>query len=152
MDYANRQSTVVWIASDHGGFDGKAVALDHIQSLGYDVKDLGTYSKDSVDYPDFAKAVARKILENPDHCGVLLCGTGIGISIAANRFKGIRAALCTSEAHAKMARKHNDANIIVMGGRTTSPELIRQMLSTWFSTTFEQGRHIRRIEKIDQEE
>jgi ribose 5-phosphate isomerase B len=151
LDYADRQSTVVWVASDHGGFEAKSFASEHIRLLGYTVNDLGAYSDESVDYPDFARLAAEKVLADSRHCGVIFCGTGIGISIAANRFKGIRAALCTSVTHAEMARKHNNANIIAMGGRISSKEDIAKMLDLWFVTPFEGGRHIRRIEKIDQE-
>ena len=148
MDYSDRNRTVVYIGSDHGGFNAKEHAKVLIKKSGYELIDLGTFSEDSVDYPDFGVKVARAVSENNNSCGVIFCGTGIGISISANKIKGIRAALCTSEYHAEMARRHNDANIVAMGGRVTEPVVVEKILDVWFKTPFDGGRHETRVEKI----
>ena len=113
------------------------------------VKDFGCFSNDSVDYPDYARLVAKEIQKNNYDFGILICGSGIGISIAANRHRGIRAALCTSEFHAEMSRKHNDANIIALGARITPIDEMFSIISKFLDTEFEGGRHQNRIEKIE---
>ncbi len=149
MDYSNRQSTIVYIGSDHTGYSVKKKTINYIKSLGYKISDLGTDSEESADYPDYGVKVARHVQEAGDHaCGIIFCGTGIGISIAANKVPGIRAALCTSEFHVEMARRHNDANILAMGARVSSFEDIKTMIDKWFTTPFDGGRHQRRVEKI----
>jgi ribose 5-phosphate isomerase B len=136
------------IAADHAGFDLKSTLVDELRKGGANVIDLGTHSTDSVDYPDFADAVAKAIAAGQAARGVLVCGTGIGISIAANRHKGIRAALCRDSTDARLAREHNDANVLVLGGRTTGVETARDCLKSFLSTPFAGGRHQRRVEKM----
>ncbi len=137
------------IASDHGGYELKQKLAAYCSAQGIETDDLGTNSSESVDYPDFAEKVCRVVLDKKADFGVLVCGTGIGISIAANRHKGIRAALLYSLETAKLARQHNNANIAVFGGRTMSFEDAAARLDVFFKTPFEGGRHIRRIEKTD---
>lgn len=136
------------IAADHAGFDLKSTLVDELRKGGAKVIDLGTHSTDSVDYPDFADAVAKAVAAGQAARGVLVCGTGIGISIAANRHKGIRAALCRDSTDARLAREHNDANVLVLGGRTTGVETARDCLKSFLSTPFAGGRHQRRVEKM----
>lgn len=136
------------IAADHAGFDLKSLLVEELRKGGANVIDLGTHSADSVDYPDFADAVAKAIRAGQAGRGVLVCGTGIGISIAANRHKGIRAALCRDSTDARLAREHNDANVLVLGGRTTGVEAARDCLRSFLSTPFGGGRHQRRVEKM----
>jgi len=139
------------IASDHGGFELKEKIKSYLASKAMETEDLGTDSPESVDYPDFAKKIARHILALKADLGILICGTGVGISIAANRFKGIRAALLYSPFVAEMAKKHNNANVVVFGGRTMDFENVKECLDVFLKTEFEGGRHLRRIEKIDEE-
>lgn len=138
------------IGCDHGGFDLKAPLLDYLKQKHPEVSvvDMGTNSNDSVDYPDFGIAVARAVSEKKVDRGLLICGTGIGISIAANKVKGIRAALVYSELTAEMSRKHNDANILCLGARTTEPDMAKKILEIWLTTEFEGGRHQGRLDKI----
>lgn len=135
------------IGSDHGGYDLKEQIKSYLsdQSIAFD--DLGTYTKDSVDYPDFGKKVGHAVLSGAYDFGIILCGTGIGISIAANKIKGIRAALVYDETTARLAREHNNANIIALGGRTTTREKAISIIDTFMNSTFEQ-RHQTRIDKI----
>ena len=140
---------IISAGADHGGFELKNKLVAMLRKEGHEVIDNGTNSPDSVDYPDFAQAVARDILEKKADFGLLVCGSGIGISIAANRFKGIRAALVTNDDYARLSRQHNNANIIALGGRFTSYEDAEKWLKIFLSTPFEGGRHERRIEKID---
>ncbi len=138
------------IASDHGGFDLKQELIRHYADLGIILQDLGTHNTDSCDYPDAAKKMAEVILNGQAELGILICGTGIGISIAANRYHGIRAALLYDDFTAEMAKKHNNANVIVFGGRTMSvPDVVRR-IGIFMQTEFEGGRHNRRIEKIEE--
>lgn len=137
------------IASDHGGFDLKRALVEELAAAKVALLDLGTNSADSVDYPDFANDLARAILSGKAERGVLLCGTGIGVSIAANRHKGIRAALCHDVTTARLAREHNNANVLVLGGRTTGFETARDCLKVFLSTSFDGGeRHARRVGKL----
>lgn len=136
------------IASDHAGVELKAVLIDELKSAGAPVLDLGTHGPDSVDYPDFADALAQAILAGKAARGVLVCGTGIGISMAANRHKGIRAAHCRDTTDARLARLHNDANVLALGARTTGPEVAKDCLRTFLATPFEGGRHQRRVDKL----
>jgi ribose 5-phosphate isomerase B len=140
---------IVAVGSDHAGFSLKESAREFLKEWGYEVFDAGTHTLDSVDYPDFAKIVAKGVSQGKYDRGVLVCGTGIGMSICANKFKNVRAALVTSNFHAEMAARHNNANILVFGGRVTSPMEARIMLKTWLETPFEGDRHTRRVEKID---
>lgn len=141
-------STLVAVAADHGGVDMKSVLAAELARLGHSVIDLGTNGAVSVDYPDYAAALAETLRDGRAQFGVLLCGTGIGMSIAANRFPWIRAALIHDAFGARLARQHNDANVIAMGGRTMGPELARDCLRVFLETPFEGGRHARRIEKM----
>ena len=144
----NRKFTIV-IAADHGGYDLKNILAPYIYNLGYDVSDLGVFTPESVDYPDMGAKAAMEILNGNAQLGVIICGTGIGISIAANRFPGIRAAVCHDEFTARMSRKHNNANMLALGARTTGTELAKAIVDVWFATDFEGGRHAGRVEKID---
>ena len=148
LDNATSNSQIVFIASDHGGYEGKKIVIEECKILGINYEDLGTHSDASVDYPEFGVAAGQKVGDNPGSCGIVLCGTGIGISISANKVSGVRAALCTSVYHVEMARKHNDANILAMGGRVSSPSEIKEMVQAWFVTSFEGGRHSERVDKI----
>ena len=138
------------IASDHGGFELKNRIIDHLKSLNF--LDFGTNSADSVDYPDYAKKVAEAILSNQADFGILICGTGIGISIAANRFHGIRAALLYSDEVAKLAKQHNNANILVFGGRTMKADDVIRRIELFLNENFEGGRHQKRLDQIEQTE
>lgn len=135
------------IAADHGGFELKEALKQHYADL--DLIDLGTYSADSVDYPDYAQKVVRTILSEQADLGILICGTGIGISIAANRYKGIRAALLYSAEAARLAKAHNNANILVFGGRTMAVDDVINRIDTFMQTSYEGGRHQRRLNKLD---
>ena len=137
------------IGCDHAAFDEKNNLITYLENKKFLVKDFGCFSNDSVDYPDYARLVAKEIQNNNYDFGILICGSGIGISIAANRYKGIRAALCTSEFHAEMSRKHNDANIIALGARITPIAEMFNITSKFLDTEFEGGRHQNRIEKIE---
>ncbi len=136
------------IASDHAGVELKSLMTNDLQDMGFKVKDLGTTSTDSVDYPDYGHAVGKAVQAHEATAGVLICGTGIGISIAANRHAGVRAALVHDDVTARMAREHNDANVIVMGARIVPSDKARTLLKTFFETPFEGGRHARRVEKL----
>ncbi|MFD2234265.1 ribose 5-phosphate isomerase B [Phaeospirillum tilakii] len=139
---------ILALASDHGGFEMKALLAADLPALGWAALDLGTDGPGSVDYPDFALALARALKEGRAERGLLVCGTGIGISIAANRHAHIRAALVHDGFGARMARQHNDANVLVLGGRTTGPEIARECLRIFLETPFEGGRHARRVAKL----
>ena len=144
----NQQNLPVAIACDHGGIDLKAALTQVLQELGCQVLDLGTNSTDSVDYPDFGYAVGRAIRDGQAGRGVLICGTGIGISIAANRFVEVRAALVHDAFDARMARQHNDANVIAFGHRTTGEDTARDCLRIFMETAAEGGRHVGRVAKL----
>ncbi|HKL48700.1 MAG TPA: ribose 5-phosphate isomerase B [Desulfuromonadales bacterium] len=137
-----------YIASDHGALELKKSVIDALEERGLDYRDLGTDNGDSVDYPDFAEKVGRAISLGEAHHGILMCGTGIGMSIVANKFPGVRAALVTDENTARMSRLHNNANVLVMGGRVVDLEHGKKLLEIWLDTEFEGGRHSRRLEKI----
>ena len=137
------------IGCDHAAYNEKMKLINYLESKNIEVSDLGCYSEDSVDYPDYAHMVCNDIRKNNSERGILICGSGIGISIAANRNKGIRAALCCSEFHAEMSRKHNDANIIALGARTTSMNDMFKFVDIFLDTEFEGGRHQNRVEKIE---
>ena len=135
------------IGCDHAGYDLKQEIINHLQNDGHTVVDCGTYSRDSVDYPDIAANVCSLVLEE-DIPGILICGTGIGISIAANKVKGIRAALCNDCYTARLAREHNNANILTLGARIIGIEVAKEAVRVFLETSFLGGRHQRRIEKI----
>jgi ribose 5-phosphate isomerase B len=136
------------IAADHAGFALKTVLSGELERLGFRVLDLGTHSADSVDYPDFADALARAIERGEAARGVLICGTGIGIGIAANRHRSVRAAVCHDVSSARLARQHNDANVLALGARLIGEEVAKDCLRTFLSTAFEGGRHQRRVAKV----
>ncbi len=142
---------VIPIGSDHAGFQLKERLIEELRALGYAPLDLGTHSTDSADYPDFAHAVADKVEHHDADRGVLLCGTGLGMSYAANRHSGVRAAVVWSPEVAKLAREHNDANILILPARFVSEDEAVNILKTWLGTPFAGGRHSRRVDKIDQE-
>jgi ribose 5-phosphate isomerase B len=141
-------SETIAIAADHGGFDLKSILVPELRTLGYEVLDLGTMSGDSVDYPDFAATLAGAIADGRAMRGVLICGTGIGMSIAVNRHRAIRAALVHDATSARLARQHNDANVLVLGGRVLGIEVAKDCLKAFFVTEFEGGRHARRVAKM----
>ncbi len=138
----------VAVAADHGGIELKALVCAELEKRGIAVLDLGTDTTDSVDYPDFALKVAEAMKRGEAARGVLICGTGIGISIAANRHAHIRAALVHDAFGARLARLHNDANVLVLGGRTMGPEVAKDVLDIFLTTQFEGGRHERRVRKL----
>ena len=138
------------VASDHGGFALKEEVKKHLMERGIEVLDLGTHSEDSVDYPIYGKACGEAVMSGKADLGVVVCGTGIGISIAANKVKGIRCGLCTSVEMARLAKQHNNANVLALGGRTTEMDLAMEIVDTWLGTEFEGGRHQRRTGLLDQ--
>lgn len=140
--------TTVYLACDHAAFEAKE-ALKAALSSQYQIVDLGTHSADSVHYPEYAQKLAKAVLALQGSRGLLLCGSGIGVSIAANRFKGIRAALCRDVDDAEMCRRHNDANVMCLAGRKTEPKLMIEMSQKFLSTAFEGGRHQTRVEMMD---
>jgi ribose 5-phosphate isomerase B len=140
------------IASDHAGIDLKAALAKHLQALGFAVEDHGTNSTESVDYPDYAQKIAAEIIAQKAALGILICGSGVGMSIAANRFTGIRAALCHSEEIAKLAREHNDANILVLGARFLDLRTAQAITDIFLQTNFSGGRHANRVSKLDLKE
>ncbi len=136
----------VAIGSDHGGFSLKEVIVPFLKELGHEVLDVGCHDEQSVDYPQFADSVCKKVSSNDAELGILICGTGIGMSMAANKHQGIRAALCSEQYTARMSREHNNANILCMGERVTGPGVAMEIVRTWLDTQFGGGRHLRRIE------
>lgn len=144
---------IIAVGSDHAGYEGntlyKPEIMRHVESLGHTVLDCGTNGPESVDYPDFADAVARAILNERAQCGILLCGTGIGVSIAANRHRGIRAATCTTPDMARLSREHNDANVLCLGRRILTLAQCTELINLWLDTPFNGGeRHCRRVDKM----
>lgn len=137
---------VIAIASDHGGFELKETLKAELENSGYEIIDLGCYDTSSVDYPDYANKMAASFLNDNVSKGILICGSGIGISIAANRHSHIRAALVHDGLTARLCREHNDANVLVLGGRTTGIEVAKDCLNIFLNTKFEGGRHQRRID------
>ena len=146
--YENHVKKIVAIANDHAGLALKQSLLCEIAALDFTALDLGTNTADSVDYPDYGDSVARAILEGKASYGVAICGSGIGISIAANRHKGIRAALCSSGLAAELSRQHNDANVLCLGARLIGELEAKECVKRFLTTAFEGGRHHRRVEKL----
>lgn len=138
------------IASDHAGFGLKKAVVEYLERHQLEYLDLGVRSEERVDYPDYGYAAAQAVASGQCTVGIIICGTGIGISITANKVRGIRAALCCSEYMAEMARKHNDANMLALGGRVISPELAEKIVDMFLHTDFEGGRHAQRVQKIHQ--
>ena len=142
---------MIALGCDHGGYELMQEVIAYLEKEGLEYKNFGTFSTDAVDYPDYGHAVAKAILSGECEKGILICGTGIGISISANRYKGIRAALCRDCFSAEATRLHNDANILAMGARVLGPGLAVKIVDTFLHTEFSNGeRHIRRIEKIEE--
>lgn len=139
---------VIAIGSDHAGYALKTAMVEELRAMGYDPLDVGASSEASVDYPDFAFAVAKAVSSGQAASGVLICGTGIGMSIGANRHPGIRAALCTHGVMARFAREHNDANLLVLGSRIIGTEIARECLRQFLSVQFAGGRHSARVDKL----
>ena len=136
------------LVSDHAGVEAKAALVAHLRGKGHEVLDLGTDSGASVDYPDFAEKGGRAVASGTAERGVFMCGTGIGICIAANKVRGVRAALVYDENTAQMSRRHNDANVICLGGRILAPDRMATLVDLWLATPFEGGRHANRVSKI----
>jgi ribose 5-phosphate isomerase B len=143
-----RTPETIAIAADHGGFELKRSLVAELEAAGHQVLDLGTHSAESVDYPDMADLLAAAVKSGKARRGVIICGTGIGISIAANRHLFIRAALCHNSTDARLCRQHNDANVLALGGRTMGVEVAKDCLRTFLATEFEGGRHARRVAKL----
>jgi ribose 5-phosphate isomerase B len=138
-----------YIAADHAGIEIKRFVKELFEARGHEVEDLGPNTADRVDYPDYAAKVCEAVLANKETKGVLICGSGIGMSMAANKFDGIRAALCHNEYSAMMARQHNDANILCIGERVSGYGMVESIVDAWNSNEFEGGRHAKRVEKIN---
>lgn len=151
---------IIALAADHGGYELKNAIKDHLKEMGsvvfegqeekIQIADLGTNSADSVDYPEYGKACGEEVKAGRAKLGIVCCGSGIGISIAANKVKGVRCALCTSVEMAELSRKHNNANILALGGRLTPTELALKIVDAWLTTEFEGGRHERRTKMLDE--
>ena len=137
------------MGADHAGFSVKEKIREYLESKDYTILDKGTYSEDSVDYPEFGHVVGNSVQGGESTKGIVICGSGIGISIAANKIEGIRAALCATPEHARMSRLHNDANVLAVGARMTDYDIIIQIVDTWLNTEFEGGRHSTRVNNIE---
>ena len=142
------RSVKIAVGSDHGGFEFKQLIIKFLHEIGQDVDDVGCYDTQSVDYPDFADKVCAKVGNGVCERGILICGTGIGMSISANRHRDIRAALCHEAYTARMSREHNNANVLCLGGRVLGPEIALDIVGTWVETEFAGGRHQRRLDKL----
>ena len=138
----------VVLGCDHGGFELKEIIKVHLTEKGYSVIDIGTYNTDSVDYPDYGSKAGEMVASNEVDLGIVICSTGIGISIAANKVNGVRCALCTSEYMAKMSRQHNNANMLALGNRVIGCGLALAIVDVWMNTEFEGGRHEIRVNKL----
>ncbi len=136
------------IASDHAGYELKESVLSHLRDKGVEVEDFGPNNTDSVDYPDYGIPLAKAILGNQVERGIVICGTGVGMSIVVNRFPGIRGTLCSDVYTAKVCRAHNDSNVLILGGRVIGTGLAQEIVDTWLETPFDGGRHQRRLDKI----
>jgi ribose 5-phosphate isomerase B len=147
-DESEKSARAVAIGADHGGFELKEQLKTYLREWGYQVLDLGTDSSESVDYPDFAEAVARAVARGEAWMGIVLDSAGIGSSIAANKVPGARAALCYDRATARNSREHNDANVLTLGAKLIAPEVAREIVALWLATPFAGGRHQRRVDKI----
>ena len=137
------------IGCDHAAFNEKEKLKNFLINKEYELVDVGTHSSDSVDYPSFGHKVGKMVVSNEVKKGIVICGSGIGISIAANKIKGVRAALCSSTEHAEMSRKHNDANVLALGARMTDFNIILKIVDVWLNTDFEGGRHLNRVNLIE---
>lgn len=141
--------TQIAIGCDHVGFELKTHIIEHLQSKGYGIKDFGTHSTERTDYPLFAKAVADAVTKGECEKGILVCGTGVGISIAANKVKGVRAVVCSEPYSALLSRQHNDTNILALGARVVGRDLALMIADIWLGGEFEGGRHQRRVDMIE---
>lgn len=140
----------IFIGSDHAGFNLKKIIVEYIlENFEIEIIDKGTYSENSCDYPDYAIEVCKEVVNNPNSTGILICGTGIGMSITANKIETIRAALCTDTTMAKFSRLHNNANVLCLGARIIGPEVAKDIVKVFLNTNFEEGRHKKRIDKIE---
>jgi len=144
------RSMRIAVASDHGGFELKEEIKKYLFANGFEVTDLGTNSEESVDYPGYGKLCGEAVMSGKADRGIVCCGTGIGISIAANKVKGIRCALCTNVHMAEMTRKHNDSNVLALGGRIVSTDEALEITQTWLEVQFEGGRHKRRVDMLNE--
>ena len=144
----NMSTKIIPIGADHAGFILKGKIINFLETHGYQVKDLGCFSEESIDYPDYAHPVAEMVEQNEGMLGILICGSGNGINMTANKHKGIRSALCWNDEIAALARQHNDANIVALPARFISEELALEIVKTFLGTEFEGGRHQKRIDKI----
>lgn len=140
------------IGADHGGYELKNSISEWLNTKGYEIKDIGVFTSDSVDYPDISKLVGEAVASGEFERGILVCGSGVGVNIAANKIKGIRSTHCHDTVIARLSREHNDTNVITMGGRFIAKELAYEILDIWLNTQFSGGRHQNRINKIDQME
>lgn len=140
---------IIACGSDHAGLQLKLVLKEHLEEKGIQVVDVGTHTEDSVDYPDFGAAVARKVAAKEADLGLLVCGTGVGVCIAANKVPGVRAAVVSDTFSARATREHNDANVLCMGQRVVGPGLAKEILDAFLGATFEGGRHQRRVDKLN---
>lgn len=141
---------MIAIGSDHGGFDLKEKIKNFLIERKIEVEDIGTITRESVDYPDYGIKVSKLVSEGGVERGILVCGTGIGMSIVANKFPKVRAALCHDSYSARMSREHNDSNVLILGGRVIGEELALEIVKIWLETSFSGGRHKRRLEKIEE--
>ncbi len=137
------------LGSDHAGYEAKELIKSVLDEMSVPYEDYGTHNTDSCDYPDYAQAVGNAVAKGQSQFGILCCGTGIGVCIAANKVKGIRAALVFTEEMAKLSKQHNNANVLCLGGRTTDLKLIPNIVNAWLATEFEGGRHQRRVDKLE---
>lgn len=136
------------LGCDHAAYTVKENIKDYLTSLGYKVLDLGSHNEERVDYPDYGIAVGEAVAQGKCQKGIVICGTGIGISISANKVKGIRAAVCSEPVSARLSKEHNNSNVLAFGSRIVAPEYAREIVKAWLEATFEEGRHSKRIEKI----
>ena len=150
MAFSPCQKMRIAVGTDHRGFSIRSKVIELVERLGHEVEDVGTFSGDAVDYPDIASAVSRKVSQGEVDRGILVCGTGLGMCIAANKFHGVRAAPCHDDLTAEMSRRHNDTNVLCLSADLLGGRLIDRMVELWLATPFEGGRHARRIEKITQ--
>ncbi len=148
--FGEKEKTAIYLGGDHAGFEAKGKLKAFLDAEGYHTTDLGTFSEDSIDYPDIAREVGEKVIENEDSFGILLCGSGVGVCMAANKVRGVRAASANNLELAEMARKHNNANILTMGARMISQDDLNKIALKFLTTAFEKDheRHVRRVKKL----
>jgi len=150
LTFAGRSNMKIALASDHAGYAEKERLKSLLEEMGIEFEDLGAVSEESVDYPDYARKVAERVAKGEAEQGVLVCGSGTGMAIAANKVHGVRAAVAWNEDVARLARQHNDANVLALGARTTPQDEIQRIIRAWFATKFDGGRHAARVDKIKQ--